>query len=128
LSLPRRQEAAKPLLELSCSVLAVRVFQLSFAVKRSFNEALASVGFLTYAGLMVIRVIWQRLETPTLEGSPHPVEMYYEVEVMPNRWAVLRHLALLVKDLDLDRITVEETDLDAAELRRQGVSVHRILF
>jgi hypothetical protein len=60
---------------------------------------------------MVIKVSWQTVKTPTLADSPHSVEMYYEV-----------------KFLDPNTVLVEETDLDASELRDKKISVHKIQF
>jgi hypothetical protein len=77
---------------------------------------------------MVIKVSWQTVKTPTLAGSPHSVEMYFEVHSVPDTAKVIHHLRGTVKFLDPNTVLVEETDLDASELRDKKISVHKIQF
>lgn len=77
---------------------------------------------------MVIKVSWQTVKTPTLADSPHSVEMYYEVDSVPDTAKVIHHLRGTVKFLDPNTVLVEETDLDASELRDKKISVHKIQF
>jgi hypothetical protein len=55
-------------------------------------------------------------EDANLAGSPHSVEMYYEVDSVPDTAKVIHHLRDTVKFLDPNTVLVEKTDSDASEL------------
>lgn len=56
------------------------------------------------------------------------MEMYYEVDSVPDTAKVIHHLRDTVKFLDPATVLVEGTDLDASELRAKRISVHKIQF
>ena len=78
---------------------------------------------------MVIEVTWYTVKTPTLEGSPHsPGPMYYEVSPAYDKAMVIAHLKSEIKLLDPDTVLIKETNLDANELRKKGISVYKLPF
>ena len=78
---------------------------------------------------MVIRVCWKTVKTPSLEGSPHSSATYYEVDSLPSTEKVVRHLkGMGMRFFDPGTVVVEETDLNADELRKNEEQVYRIDF
>ena len=79
---------------------------------------------------MVIHVCWKTVKTPSLEGSPHsPGATYYEVDSLPSTEKVVRHLkGMGMRFFDSSTVVVEQTDLNADELRKNGEQVYSIDF
>jgi hypothetical protein len=73
---------------------------------------------------VVIRVCWKTVETPSLEGSPITVCKYYEVDSLPSTAIVVQRLkAMGMRFFDASSVVVEQTDLNADELQRNGEEV-----
>jgi hypothetical protein len=70
----------------------------------------------------VIKVSCQTVKTPTLAGSPHSVEMYYEVDSVPDTAKVIHHLRDTVKFLDPSTVLVEATWMLSATERSSGMA------
>jgi len=67
---------------------------------------------------MVIKVSWRTVTTPTLAGSPHSVEMYYEVDSVQDTAKVIHHLRDTVKFLDPAALV--ETIVDPCAIGNQS--------
>jgi hypothetical protein len=73
---------------------------------------------------MVIRVCWTTIKTPALEGSPITTCKFYEVDSLPATPIVVQHLkAMGMRFFDASSVVVEQTDLNADEVRRNGEEV-----
>lgn len=60
---------------------------------------------------MVIKVSWRLLETPTLLGSQHYSEIYYEVGSMPDTDWMIQHLKPSVKHFDPMSVIIEQVSI-----------------
>ena len=78
---------------------------------------------------MVIKVLCKTVQTPRLFGSPLALpDRYYEVDSVPQTERVVQDLRGTIKDLDPSSVVVEQTDLDANELRKQGITIFKRSF
>jgi hypothetical protein len=78
---------------------------------------------------MIIEVAWRIPEAiPTVLGQPHSGVIYYEVDELPDKDKVVKHLQTFISHLDPFSVRLKKTNLTAEDLLSKGVAFYRNVF